>query len=101
MPRNVVISTCLECPYCFHRKGERKPFCNSISSHINVDPNVEVDPRCPLEEVNYHANSQEDHRSALKFMYQILQKKGINEDSLHEANAYFNQYLKSLPKKEE
>ena len=96
MPRRVIISTCLECPYSCHRKGERKLFCNSLNRTIEVEPSMEVEKNCPLEEVDFHENSKENHRAAIKHMYQILQKKGMNEDSMHDANGYLNQYLKDL-----
>ena len=96
MPRRVCISTCIECPCSCHRKGERNPFCNALNRFIEVDSSMEVEKDCPLEEVDFQANSKENHRAAIKQIYQILQKKGMNEDSMHDANCYFNQYLKDL-----
>ena len=97
MPRRVEISTCLECPYQCNKKGENALFCNALNSYIEADPTIEVDERCPLEEVRIGDN-KEDHKAAVKHIYQILQKKGMNEDSLHDANTYFNQYLKDQEK---
>lgn len=92
MPRRVEISTCIECPYQCHRKGEKRPFCNALNSYITSEPTVDVDSRCPLEVVDLR-KSKDDHRLAIRHIYQILQKKGINEDSLHDANTYFCQYM--------
>ena len=56
MPRRVCISTCIECPYSCHRKGERNPFCNALNRFIEVDSSMEVEKDCPLEEVDLQAN---------------------------------------------
>ena len=67
-----------------------------LNKFIEVEPSMEVEKDCPLEEVDFQSNSKENHRAAIKQIYQILQKKGMNEDSMHDANCYLNQYLKDL-----
>lgn len=101
MSRRVEITTCIECPYMTRKRVDEvpvtMPFCNKLNHFIAVQVEAGVDSNCPLEEIDNSTN-KDDHRLAIKHIYQILQKKGINNDTLHDANTYFNQYLKDLQK---
>ena len=92
--RRVEISSCTQCPYFIDLStGTCRCGLSKKLLPIEIIPEVEIPENCLLEKVIL---TPSDHSSAIKTIYSLIQPKGLNLDSINEANLFLNQYLKDL-----